>query len=309
VNQSTTSSLDHRGGTGRRPGELAQDKTERVITALALSDLGRCVDWGRELAGRLSSGARLLVAGNGGSAAQAQHLSAELVGRYLCDRRPLSAIALHADTSSLTAICNDFGPEEAFARQVEAHGRRGDVVLLLSTSGTSPNVLAAAERAREMGLTVWAMTGPGPNPLAARVQQSVNVPAHDSATVQEVHMVAVHLMCEALDSELAGSVDARSMDARSVERPSVDATPMDPTPVNTGRADIGHASAGRANAARHPDERVTAGVDGRSRTRQADHARQGGPVRAEGRRSPDPAALAAVLAGKRSAHGREAGAA
>jgi phosphoheptose isomerase len=188
---------------GERVDPLARHKTERITAALAMCRLGACVDWGRHLAGALASGARLLVAGNGGSAAQAQHLSAELVGRYLAERRPFSAIALHADTSSVTAICNDYGPDEVFARQVEAHGRPGDVLLLLSTSGSSANVLAAAERGHDLGLTVWALTGPSPNPLASLAHQTVDVQAADCATVQEIHMVAVHLMCEALEAELA----------------------------------------------------------------------------------------------------------
>jgi phosphoheptose isomerase len=164
--------------------------------------------WGRRLAGPLLAGSRLLVAGNGGSAAEAQHLTAELVGRYAGDRPPLSAIALHAETSSLTAIGNDYGASEAYARQVAAHGRTGDVVLLLSTSGRSPNVLAAAERARALGLTVWAMTGPGPNPLAALADDAICVAARDTCVVQEVHLVAIHTLCEALDeriSEVTGS--------------------------------------------------------------------------------------------------------
>ncbi|KWX11003.1 phosphoheptose isomerase, partial [Carbonactinospora thermoautotrophica] len=113
--------------------------------------------WGRELAEVLPAGGRLLVAGNGGSAAQAQHLAAELVGRYRDDRPPFSAIALHAETSSLTAIGNDYGYELVFARQVEAHGRPGDVLMLLSASGGSPNVIGAARVARRRGLTVWAL--------------------------------------------------------------------------------------------------------------------------------------------------------
>jgi phosphoheptose isomerase len=182
---------------------LARRNTERVAAALAACRLERCVEWGRHLADALGSGARLLVAGNGGSAAQAQHLSAELVGRYLEDRRPFSAIALHTDASSVTAICNDYGPDEVFARQVEAHGRAGDVLLLLSTSGASSNVLAAAERGHDLGLTVWALTGPSPNPLASLAHQTFDVNAEDCATVQELHMMAVHLMCEAMEAELS----------------------------------------------------------------------------------------------------------
>jgi D-sedoheptulose 7-phosphate isomerase len=158
--------------------------------------------WGRHLAGQLGGGGRLLTAGNGGSAAEAQHLTAELVGRYRDERPPLAALALHAETSSMTAIANDYGAEEVFARQVEAHGRPGDVLLLLSTSGTSANVLAAAERGHECGLTTWAMTGRAPNPLASMADEALCVNAEETATVQEVHLVVVHMLCEALDAAL-----------------------------------------------------------------------------------------------------------
>jgi phosphoheptose isomerase len=173
----------------------------------ALSALEDGIDeveaWGCRLAGALTRGARLLAAGNGGSAAHAQHLTAELVGRYHDERMPLSAICLHADTSSLTAIVNDYGPDEAFARQVRAHGRPGDVLLALSTSGRSPNLLAAVEAAREAGLATWALTGPAPNPLAAAADERLPVHAASTATVQEVHQVVVHLLCGAVDAAVA----------------------------------------------------------------------------------------------------------
>jgi D-sedoheptulose 7-phosphate isomerase len=156
--------------------------------------------WGGELVERLSGGARLLVAGNGGSAAQAQHLSAEFVGRYGPDRRPYSSIALHADTSAVTAIANDYGVDEVFARQVEAHARPGDVLLLLSTSGRSPNLVAAAVRAHSVDMTVWAMTGARPNPLADLADETLSICSTDTATIQELHLVAVHLVCEAFDA-------------------------------------------------------------------------------------------------------------
>ncbi len=146
---------------------------------------------------------RLLAAGNGGSAAEAQHLTAELVGRWCRDRRPFSAIALSAETSSLTAILNDYGPEEVFARQVEAHGRPGDVLVLLSTSGSSSNILHAAKRGHELGLRVWALTGPAPNPLAGLADRTLVVDAPSTAAVQEVQLVAIHAVCAALDDELA----------------------------------------------------------------------------------------------------------
>jgi D-sedoheptulose 7-phosphate isomerase len=169
--------------------------------------------WGGHLATHLAGGGRLLAAGNGGSAAQAQHLTAELVGRYHNDRRPFSALALHAETSSMTAIANDYGTEEIFARQVEAHGRTDDVLILLSTSGTSPNILTAAKRAHACGLTVWALTGPAPNPLAALADDALCVPAQKAATVQEIHLVAVHLVCEALDEALGVSAEPREVNA------------------------------------------------------------------------------------------------
>lgn len=167
--------------------------------------LARLADWGRELGDRLGTRrARLLVAGNGGSAALAQHLSAEVVGRYRRDRPAFDALSLHADTSTVTALVNDYGPDAMFARQVEGCGRPGDVLLLLSTSGRSSNLLAAADTARTAGITTWAMTGPGPNPLAARCDDALLIAA-DAPHVQEAQQVAVHLLCEAFDREVAGS--------------------------------------------------------------------------------------------------------
>jgi D-sedoheptulose 7-phosphate isomerase len=159
--------------------------------------------WGRYLARVLTGGGRLLVAGNGGSAAQAQHLTAELVGRYRDERPAMSALALHAETSSLTAIVNDYGAERGFARQVEAHGRPGDVLLALSTSGRSPNLLAAVDAAHACGLTAWALTGPRPNPLCDRASDAVCVDAEATATIQEIHQIVVHMVCAAVDVAIA----------------------------------------------------------------------------------------------------------
>jgi D-sedoheptulose 7-phosphate isomerase len=151
----------------------------------------------------LYRGGRLLVAGNGGSAAEAQHLTAELVGKLRDDRRPLSAIALSAETSSLTAIGNDYGYEEVFARQVSAHGRRGDILLLLSTSGSSTNLLRAAQAATEAGLRCWALTGPAPNPLAAQCDEVLAVPSPEPQVVQELHLVSAHVLCEYVERAIA----------------------------------------------------------------------------------------------------------
>jgi D-sedoheptulose 7-phosphate isomerase len=182
----------------------ARDHLNELV--VAARSFEPCVDladaWGTRLASVLDRGGRLLAAGNGGSAAQAQHLTAELVGRYRDDRPPYSAICLSAETSSLTAIANDYPPEELFARQVEAHGRPGDVLVLMSTSGNSPNIVAAAERGRAGGLQVWALTGPAPNPLADAADEALSVDARFTATVQELHLVALHVICAALDMEL-----------------------------------------------------------------------------------------------------------
>jgi D-sedoheptulose 7-phosphate isomerase len=158
--------------------------------------------WGEHLAAVLTTGSRLLTCGNGGSAAEAQHLTGELVGRFRGERRPLSAIALHADTSAGTAITNDYGGHEMFARQVRAHGRPGDVLIALSTSGSSQNVVTAVKAAAELGVTTWALTGPAPNPLAALCDDAIAVEAPTMATVQEVHLALVHTLCAVLDDAI-----------------------------------------------------------------------------------------------------------
>lgn len=166
--------------------------------AFLRSKVGHLDAWGRELFTRLSSGSKLLVAGNGGSAAEAQHLSAELVGRFDGERRAFSALALHADTSSLTAIGNDYGFEEVYARQVAAHARPRDILLLLSTSGSSANLLRAAEAARMVGASSWAITGPAGNPLAHAVDDAICLPGVN-ASVQEAQLIAIHAVCRAFD--------------------------------------------------------------------------------------------------------------
>jgi D-sedoheptulose 7-phosphate isomerase len=158
--------------------------------------------WAERLAEVFTAGGRVLTCGNGGSASEAQHLTGELVGRFRHDRQPLSAIALCADSAATTAIMNDYGVEDVFARQVRAHGRTGDVLIAFSTSGTSPNVVAAAKAALEIGVTVWALTGAVPNPLAALSDSAIPVAAPTVATVQEMHLSMVHALCIALDDAL-----------------------------------------------------------------------------------------------------------
>ncbi|WP_066520201.1 D-sedoheptulose-7-phosphate isomerase [Curtobacterium ammoniigenes] len=159
--------------------------------------------WADELAGRLGRGQRLLAAGNGGSAAEAQHLTSELVGRFDGDRPAYSAISLHAESSAVTAIGNDYGYDQVFARQVAAHARAGDVLVLLTTSGRSANLLNAARAARSVGVRTWAMTGPRPNPLAELVDDAICIDG-PSANVQEAQLVLVHALCRAMEPALRG---------------------------------------------------------------------------------------------------------
>ncbi|HYN93609.1 MAG TPA: SIS domain-containing protein [Pilimelia sp.] len=207
------------------------------LTALAAALLpfrrvaGPLSRWGSDLAWTLGNGGRLLTAGNGGSAAEAQHLTAELVGKLRDDRTPLSAIALCAETSSLTAISNDYGFEEVYARQVRAHGRPDDILLLMSTSGCSPNLLAAAEAGRESGLRVWGFTGPAPNPLAERCDQVLAVPSPESQVVQELHLLAVHLLCEYVDLTLPMVLGVADAYAGKAAPADVPAGPVAESPV------------------------------------------------------------------------------
>ncbi len=197
-------------------GRIHLDELRGALAQLdGEAELDRIEAWGERLACTLSDGGRLLAVGNGGSAAEAQHLTAELAGRYVTDRQPLSAICLHGDTSALTAIANDFGWDEAFARQVRAHGRPGDVLVALSTSGRSSNVLAAVRAARECGLRTWALTGPGPNALADLADDALALPGATTATVQELHLLAVHVLCGAVDRELALRAAPRTSARRS----------------------------------------------------------------------------------------------
>ncbi|HYY46531.1 MAG TPA: SIS domain-containing protein [Candidatus Angelobacter sp.] len=169
-------------------------------------EVGHIEIWARHLASVLTRGGRLLAAGNGGSAAEAQHLTSELVGRYRDERRPFSALALHAESSSLTAIGNDYGAEEAFARQVRAHGRPGDVLVVLSTSGQSRNLIAAVDAARQSSVISWALTGPRPNPLADMSFDAISIDAPTTATIQEIHLVIIHMICAAVEIEVGASL-------------------------------------------------------------------------------------------------------
>lgn len=149
---------------------------------------------GQTIAGSLLGGGRLLAFGNGGSAADAQHFVAELVGRFRRERAALSAIALTTDPSVVTAVANDMGFASAFRRQVEAHGRPGDVALGISTSGRSPNVVEALRVARQRGLRTVGLTGNGGGDVAGIVHHLIDVPHVDTQRIQEVHVMVLHVL-------------------------------------------------------------------------------------------------------------------
>jgi D-sedoheptulose 7-phosphate isomerase len=191
-----------------RPRGARESLLERRVSfAAALDRLCRdadCLDRAADLIiEALRDGGRVLAAGNGGSAAEAQHLTAEFVGRFLRERPAYAAVALTADTATLTAVANDYGYEAVFARQVAAHGRPGDVLVAFSTSGESRNLLAAVDAAREIGLSVIAVTGGRPNRLAAAADVAIRAPAVETPLIQELHTVVLHVLCDAVESELA----------------------------------------------------------------------------------------------------------
>ena len=171
-----------------RVADLARDPLERMIAGSVHA---------------LRGGGKLLFAGNGGSAAQCQHLATELVGRFALDRAPHAAIALTTDSSFLTACANDYGFVDVFARQVEALGQPGDVLFALSTGGRSPNVLKAIEAARTGGLKIYGLTGAGGTGLAERCDEAILVPHPDPARIQEVHLFLGHLLCGGIEERLA----------------------------------------------------------------------------------------------------------
>jgi D-sedoheptulose 7-phosphate isomerase len=151
----------------------------------------------------LVSGGQLLIAGNGGSAADAQHIAAELTGRFLLEREPIRAMALHANTSSLTAIGNDYGYEHVFARELSAHARPGDVLLAISTSGNSSNVLRAIDMARKMKVVAIGLTGGSGGKMRELCDLCICVPSKSTARIQEMHITIGHAICELLERRLA----------------------------------------------------------------------------------------------------------
>lgn len=173
-----------------------------TVQALLESQLNEIERAGALLRDTLQQGHKVLLCGNGGSAADAQHIAAELVGRYELQRPAWPAIALTTDTSALTALSNDYGYEEVFARQVEALAVANDVLLALSTSGTSANVIKAAKKARSLGCKTIGLTGAGGEPLASLCDLAVVVPSQRTSRIQECHITIGHLWCELIDAEV-----------------------------------------------------------------------------------------------------------
>lgn len=160
----------------------------------------------------LQRGSRILFAGNGGSAADAQHLAAELVSRFAFDRPGLAGIALTTDSSILTAVGNDYGYEKVFARQIQAHGREGDVLVALSTSGNSPNILEALDAARSQSIRTIGLTGASGGRMLALSDYCVRVPSDETARIQECHIVIGHVLCGLMETAIFGKENPDASD-------------------------------------------------------------------------------------------------
>ena len=187
--------------TKEETGSIAEHL--ETIAAMQRACADQIVECAQTIIETVHRGGKIMVCGNGGSAADAQHLAAEFVGRYETDRRAIAAIALTTDTSALTAVSNDYGFERVFARQVEALASDGDLLIAISTSGESPNVIAAVMAARAAGCRVIGMTGEKGKKLASLSDNVLMVPSSRTARIQEAHITVAHIWCEMLDAEIA----------------------------------------------------------------------------------------------------------
>lgn len=184
---------------------LAYLAQSRDVIQAAMDDeafvacMGKCVD---VIAASLASGGKLLTCGNGGSAADAQHIAGEFVSRLNYDRAPAASVALTVDTSVLTAVGNDYGYEHVFSRQVRAIGRQGDVLLAISTSGRSPSILAAIEAARDLGVLVIAFTGLTGGQMPPISDITLHAPSDSTPLIQQVHITAAHIVCGMVEARL-----------------------------------------------------------------------------------------------------------
>jgi D-sedoheptulose 7-phosphate isomerase len=178
------------------------EATIAIHERLNRGDLQPVADAAAAIAAAVRAGRKVLVFGNGGSAADSQHMATELVGRFLRERRAAAVLALSTDTSVLTAVANDYGFDRVFARQVEAFGGAGDVAFAISTSGGSPNVVEALRTARERGLRTIALTGRDGGAIGGAVEIHINVPDASTPRVQEAHRTLIHAICELVEREL-----------------------------------------------------------------------------------------------------------
>lgn len=174
---------------------------ERILDSGFAESLGRAVE---AIVKCYQAGGKVLVFGNGGSASDAQHICAEFVGRFKLERPALPAIALTANTSVLTAWSNDYEFETVFSRQIEAHGKPGDIAWGISTSGNSPNVVVALQKAREMGLVTLGLSGNGGGKMAGLCDISLTVDSKDTPHIQEAHLIGYHIICKLVEDELYG---------------------------------------------------------------------------------------------------------
>jgi D-sedoheptulose 7-phosphate isomerase len=180
----------------------AFDDSAEIKRRFARDHADRIVQVAQLIGGTFQAGHKVLLFGNGGSSTDAAHIAAEFVGRYKRERAPLPAIALATDIAAITCIANDYGFEELFARQVRAHGQRGDVAIAISTSGNSPNVLKGVEAAKALGLTTIAWTGGTGGKLAGMVDYAFVVPSTLTARIQESHITLGHVLCELIEDHV-----------------------------------------------------------------------------------------------------------
>ena len=173
-----------------------------ITIALAETCTETLVDMAHTIADSIKSGGKLLICGNGGSAADAQHFAAEMIGRLNRDRVSIPAIAFTTNTSVLTAVGNDYGFENIFLRQVEGLGKEGDVLLGISTSGNSPNIVKAMKRARELGILTTGLLGCDGGTIAAECNQKIIVPSSKTQRIQEGHITLIHILCELIEDEV-----------------------------------------------------------------------------------------------------------
>ncbi|UCD38511.1 MAG: SIS domain-containing protein [Fidelibacterota bacterium] len=173
----------------------------RALEERQVGEIERLIKKGAEI---VRNGGTIFFCGNGGSAADSQHLAAELVGKYELERNALPAIALTVDTSTLTSIGNDYGFEDIFHRQLLGLGKAGDLLVAISTSGNSPNVLKAVQTARQMGIFTTGLTGMGGGQLAGMCDLAIVVPSNRTSRIQEAHIIIGHLMCQYIEEESSG---------------------------------------------------------------------------------------------------------